>query len=210
MITAGPTREAIDPVRYISNRSSGKMGYALAEAAVAAGAEVTLVSGPVCLSPPQGVRLLSCQSAEDMYQQVMSSIQSQQIFIATAAVADYRVQQVADQKIKKSDDEMTLKLVKNRDILADVAALKDKPFCVGFAAETQQLEQYAQQKLRDKRLDMIAANRVDSEGSGFDVDDNALSVYWPDGSVQLPLQSKKTIARELVDIIGTHFLLQQK
>lgn len=205
MITAGPTREAIDPVRYISNRSSGKMGYALAQAALDAGAEVTLVSGPVNLSSPQAATLLPCQSAEDMYQQVMKHIESQHIFIACAAVADYRVADIAAQKIKKSDDEMTLTLVKNPDILASVAALKTKPFCVGFAAETQNLEHYAQQKLVHKKLDMIAANRVDDAGSGFDVDYNALSVFWPGGQLELERQRKNEIASRLIDIIAQNF-----
>lgn len=202
MITAGPTREAIDPVRYISNRSSGKMGYALAQAALDAGAEVTLVSGPVCLQPPQPVKLLACQSAENMFQQVMEHIDGIDIFIACAAVADYRVADVARQKIKKSDDGMTLSLVKNPDILASVAALKDKPFCVGFAAETQNLEHYARQKLQHKNLDMIAANRVDDSNSGFDVDFNAVTVYWPNGVKELDRQPKNQIATHLVDIIA--------
>lgn len=205
MITAGPTREAIDPVRYISNRSSGKMGYALAQAALDAGAEVTLVSGPVNLSSPQAATLLPCQSADDMYQQVMEHIESQHIFIACAAVADYRVADIAAQKIKKSDDEMTLTLVKNPDILASVAALKTKPFCVGFAAETQNLEHYARQKLVYKKLDMIAANRVDNAGSGFDVDYNALSVFWPGGQLELERQRKNEIASRLIDIIAQNF-----
>ncbi len=202
MITAGPTREAIDPVRFISNRSSGKMGYAIAQAAQEAGAQVTLVSGPVCLQPPAQVTLLKCESADDMYQQVMSNIDSQDIFIATAAVADYKMAQIADQKIKKSEDEMTLQLIRNEDILAAVAAQENKPFCVGFAAETQQLEKYAQQKLKNKNLDMIAANRVDDPGSGFEVDENALSVYWKNETRHLSLKSKKLIAVELLDIIS--------
>ena len=202
MITAGPTREAIDPVRYISNRSSGKMGYALAQAALDAGADVTLVSGPVCLQPPQPVKLLACQSAENMYWQVMDHIDGIDIFIACAAVADYRVADVSQHKIKKSDEDMTLTLVKNPDILASVAALKEKPFCVGFAAETQNLEQYARQKLQDKKLDMIAANRVDDSTSGFDVDFNALSIYWPNGEKELEHQPKHQIAAHLIDIIA--------
>ncbi len=206
MITAGPTREAIDPVRFISNRSSGKMGYAMAEAALAAGAEVTLVSGPVCLMPPQGAQMVYAESAQQMLQQVEAQIDNQQIFIATAAVADYRVATVAPQKIKKSADQMTLELVKNADILASVAQRAAPPFCVGFAAETQHLAHYAQQKMVDKNLDMIAANRVDGDATGFDVDDNALSVYWPGGSTQLAHQSKKSIARKLIDIIADRYL----
>ncbi|MCP4075987.1 MAG: bifunctional phosphopantothenoylcysteine decarboxylase/phosphopantothenate--cysteine ligase CoaBC [Gammaproteobacteria bacterium] len=206
MITAGPTREAIDPVRFISNRSSGKMGYAVAQAAINAGAEVTLVTGPVCLQSPQPVKLLTCQSADDMYQQVMSHIDGQDIFIGTAAVADYRILNIADEKIKKSADEMDLKLVRTQDILASVAALKDKPFCVGFAAETSELEQYARQKLHNKNLDIIAANRVDGSASGFEVDNNAISVFWEEGSKQLSLKSKNLIATELVDIITEQFI----
>lgn len=202
MITAGPTREAIDPVRYISNRSSGKMGYALAQAALDAGADVTLVSGPVCLQPPQAIKLLACQSAENMLRQVMDHIDGIDIFIACAAVADYRVADISQQKIKKTSDDMTLKLVKNPDILAAVAALKEKPFCVGFAAETQNLEQYARQKLQHKNLDMIAANRVDDSTSGFDVDFNALSIYWPNGEKELEHQPKNQIAAHLIDIIA--------
>ena len=205
MITAGPTREAIDPVRFISNRSSGKMGYAIAQAALDAGANVTLVSGPVCLQPPHPVTLLNCQSAAEMLQQVMSNINGQDIFIATAAVADYRIDNIAAQKIKKTADEMSLKLVKNQDILASVSALSRKPFCVGFAAETSNLKQYAQQKLEHKNLDMIAANRVDDPNSGFDVDVNELSIYWDKQSKQLNLKPKKLIAIELVDIIGDLF-----
>ncbi|MCK4708192.1 MAG: bifunctional phosphopantothenoylcysteine decarboxylase/phosphopantothenate--cysteine ligase CoaBC [Gammaproteobacteria bacterium] len=205
MITAGPTREAIDPVRFISNRSSGKMGYAIAQAALDEGAQVTLVSGPVCIQPPQPVKLLKCQSADEMYRQVMANIDGQDIFIATAAVADYRVDNIAQQKIKKSADEMTLKLVKNQDILATVSALKAKPFCVGFAAETNNLQQYAKEKLTAKNLDLIAANKVDDPESGFDVDVNALSVYWGSGSKQLSVKPKKIIAIELIEIIGELF-----
>ncbi len=205
MITAGPTREAIDPVRYLSNRSSGKMGYAIAEAAREAGAEVTLVSGPVCLSPPAGVERLSCNSALEMHQQVMSAIHSQQIFIACAAVADYRVSHIAEDKIKKTEDSLSLQLVKNPDILADVAALSKAPFCVGFAAETQQLEEYALGKLERKKLDMIAANRVDDSASGFEVDDNALSVFWKNGREDLPKQPKRILARQLIELVAQHF-----
>ena len=205
MVTAGPTREAIDPVRFLSNRSSGKMGYAVAAVAIDAGADVTLVSGPVCLPPPQGAKMRYAESAAEMQQQVMSAIDDQHIFIASAAVADYRLAQVASHKIKKSADALQLNLVKNPDILATVAARENKPFCVGFAAETQDLEQYAQQKLQAKNLDMIAANRVDGDNAGFDVDDNALSLFWPGGSQALPLQTKVAIARALVDIIADRF-----
>jgi len=207
MITAGPTREPIDPVRYISNRSSGKMGYALAQAALDAGAEVTLVSGPVCLAPPASAQLLRCQSAEEMYQQVMSGISEQDIFISSAAVADYRVDMIASEKIKKSSEQMQLSLIKNKDILAAVAALEKRPFCVGFAAETSDLEQYALSKLRKKKLDMVAANRVDDPQSGFDVDLNALSIFWKDGAQELPLQSKTQLAVALIELIAQRFEL---
>ncbi|MDJ0834190.1 MAG: bifunctional phosphopantothenoylcysteine decarboxylase/phosphopantothenate--cysteine ligase CoaBC [Gammaproteobacteria bacterium] len=202
MITAGPTREAIDPVRFLSNRSSGKMGYALAAAARDAGAEVTLVSGPVCLNVPDSVTLLSCESAGDMLQQVTQNITGQDIFIACAAVADYRVAAVAKEKIKKTAEQMTLQLVKTPDILASVSLSDNKPFCVGFAAETSELEQYARHKLAHKKLDMIAANRVDDPASGFEVDDNALAVFWQGGSQQLPRQPKTDLARELIAIIA--------
>jgi phosphopantothenoylcysteine decarboxylase / phosphopantothenate---cysteine ligase len=205
MITAGPTREAIDPVRYISNRSSGKMGYALAQAALDQGAEVTLVSGPVGIAPPTQARMLNCISAQQMLDQVMSVVEQQDIFIATAAVADYRIERIAEHKIKKSEDVVTLNLVKNTDILSSVSVLDKRPFCVGFAAETQDLQHYAEQKMKNKNLDMIAANRVDGVDSGFEVDDNALSVFWPGGCRQLPRQSKTQIAAALIDIIADLF-----
>jgi phosphopantothenoylcysteine decarboxylase/phosphopantothenate--cysteine ligase len=202
MITAGPTREAMDPVRFISNRSSGKMGYALAEAALDAGAEVILVSGPVCLQPPAAAKIVWCQSAEDMLQQVMSEIEGQDIFISCAAVADYRPQQIAGHKIKKSAEQIGLTLVRNPDVLARVAALEKPPFCVGFAAETENLERYAREKMQRKKLDMIAANRVDDKGTGFDSEDNALQVFWADGSTELARQPKTQLARQLIDIIA--------
>ncbi len=202
MIAAGPTREAIDPVRYISNRSSGKMGYALAEAARDAGAEVTLVSGPVCLSAPQRVKRLSCLSAQDMLEQVMSSIAEQDIFIACAAVADYRMDEISTEKIKKSSSSLTLKLARNPDILSAVSSLDKRPFCVGFAAETQNLEEYAKAKMKAKKLDMIAANLVNDPASGFEVDTNALSIYWENGEQELLQQSKNDIAIALIDIIA--------
>lgn len=181
------------------------MGYALAEAAIEQGAEVTLVSGPVCIKPPAQAQLLRCMSAHQMLQQVMGSIQQQDIFIACAAVADYRVEQAAEHKIKKTQDELTLKLVKNPDILKNIAAMKKRPFCVGFAAETHDLEQYARRKLQNKNLDMIAANLVSDENSGFDVDTNALSVFWPGGRHELPQQSKTIIATKLIAIIADLF-----
>jgi len=169
LLTAGPTRERIDPVRYISNHSSGKMGYALAEAAESAGANVTLVSGPVNLATPAGVTRVDVATAQDMQNAVMSRIAKDSIFISVAAVADYRVAHQSDEKIKKSDEDLTLTLVRNPDILAGVASAVTRPFCVGFAAETQNLEQYARSKLVKKNLDMIIANLV-GDGRTFGKD----------------------------------------
>ncbi|MGL4473761.1 MAG: bifunctional phosphopantothenoylcysteine decarboxylase/phosphopantothenate--cysteine ligase CoaBC [Shewanella sp.] len=204
MITAGPTREAIDPVRYISNHSSGKMGYALAQAAQAMGADVTLVSGPTQLATPSGVTRINVESADDMLSAVMADIAKQTIFIGCAAVADYRVADIATQKVKKSSSTMTLALVRNPDILASVAALDNKPFCVGFAAETQDVEHYAKGKLTAKRLDMIAANDVSVAGLGFNADSNALQVIWPTGQQALPATDKLTLAQQLLTLIATH------
>ncbi len=205
ILTAGPTREAIDPVRYISNRSSGKMGYALAEAAYKQGAEVTLVSGPVALSAPPGVEMLQVESGQEMYDAVIQRASKNDIFIACAAVSDYRVDRVASQKIKKSTDAMSLRLILNADILAEVSALKTRPFCVGFAAETQAVEQYAQDKLIQKKLDMIAANRVGEAGSGFESDLNQLEVFWPGGRQSLPQANKAVIAKQLIDLIAERY-----
>jgi phosphopantothenoylcysteine decarboxylase/phosphopantothenate--cysteine ligase len=201
VITAGPTREPIDPVRFITNRSSGRMGYALAEAAAEAGAEVLLVSGPVALSAPERVTRLSVETAGEMHSAVMAHLADADIFIGTAAVADYRVAEVAEHKIKKQAEQLELRLVRNPDILADVAALEPRPFVVGFAAETENLVEHAREKLKRKRLDMIAANRVGA-GQGFDAEDNALEVLWPDGQASLPRASKSQLARELVELIA--------
>jgi phosphopantothenoylcysteine decarboxylase/phosphopantothenate--cysteine ligase len=201
LLTAGPTREAIDPVRYISNRSSGKMGYALAEAALKEGASVTLVSGPVALPAPPGATLVAVESAQQMYDAVMQQASQSDIFIACAAVTDYRVDQAADHKIKKTADEMSLQLVRNADILAAVSALEKRPFCVGFAAETRQLEKYALGKLKQKNLDMIAANQVGDSDSGFETDFNQLEVFWPQGRQSIERASKTEIAKQLIDLI---------
>ena len=201
LLTAGPTREAIDPVRYISNRSSGKMGYALAEAALKAGARVILVSGPVALPAPQGATLVAVESAQQMYDAVMQQAPQSDIFIACAAVTDYRVDQAAEHKIKKTAGEMSLQLVQNVDILAAVSALEKRPFCVGFAAETRQLEKYALGKLKQKNLDMIAANQVGDSDSGFETDFNQLEVFWPQGRQSLERASKAEIAKQLIDLI---------
>ena len=201
LLTAGPTREAIDPVRYISNRSSGKMGYALAEAALKEGARVTLVSGPVALSAPQGATLIAVESAQQMYDAVMQQASQSDIFIACAAVTDYRVEQAAAHKVKKSAASMSLQLVLNADILAAVSALERRPFCVGFAAETQNLEKYALGKLKKKNLDMIAANQVGDGNSGFETDFNQLEVFWPQGRQSIEHASKTEIAKQLIDLI---------
>ncbi len=201
LLTAGPTREAIDPVRYISNRSSGKMGYALAEAALQAGARVTLVSGPVSLIAPPGAKLVAVESAQQMYEAVMQQVAHSDIFIGCAAVSDYRVDQVATHKLKKSENSMSLPLILNVDILAAVSALENKPFCVGFAAETQNLEKYALAKLEQKNLDMIAANPVGNTDSGFETDTNQLEVFWRDGHRSIERDNKLAIAKQLIDLI---------
>jgi phosphopantothenoylcysteine decarboxylase/phosphopantothenate--cysteine ligase len=205
LVTAGPTREAIDPVRFISNHSSGKMGYAVANAAARMGAKVTLVSGPGALPAPIGVDRVVVDSAEQMHSVVMQNIDEQQIFIAAAAVADYRPVSSAPQKIKKSASSEQLELVRTRDILADVAALPDGPFTVGFAAETENLQMYAKKKLTAKKLNMIAANQVGISGRGFDVDDNAVTVYWPDGSREFEIQSKEELASGLMQLIAERY-----
>jgi len=204
LVTAGPTREAIDPVRYISNRSSGKMGYAVAAAAVEAGALVTLVSGPVSVPCPDRVERIDVETAEEMRQAVMERVAGTDIFIAAAAVADYRPRRAATGKIKKTAGEMTLLLDRNPDILAAVAALPDGPFTVGFAAETGNVEGHAAEKLHAKGLDMIAANEV-GPGTGFEVDDNALHVLWEGGSARLARTRKERLARQLVELVASRY-----
>lgn len=201
LITAGPTREAIDPVRYISNHSSGKMGFAIAEAAAQLGAEVTLISGPVNLTTPNNVTRIDVISADQMHSAVMEKATSHSIFIACAAVADFKLSQVATQKLKKNetDDGMTLHMVKNPDIVASVAALTEhRPFTVGFAAETQEVEKYARGKLDRKNLDMICANDVSIQGQGFNSDDNALHLYWKTGDKALPLTAKSELGKAIM------------
>jgi phosphopantothenoylcysteine decarboxylase / phosphopantothenate---cysteine ligase len=205
LVTAGPTREAIDPVRYISNRSSGKMGYAVAEAAAEAGAEVTLVTGPVSLSAPDGMAIVQVESAREMYQAVMERVGSQAIYIGAAAVADYHPAAVQTKKIKKGAVRPQITLERTDDILAAVAQLDDGPFTVGFAAETDNLEQYAQRKLQDKALGMIAANWVGRSDGGFDRDENALTVFWRNGQRQLPMARKRVVAKQLIELIGERF-----
>ncbi|ABE53620.1 Phosphopantothenoylcysteine decarboxylase / Phosphopantothenate-cysteine ligase [Shewanella denitrificans OS217] len=201
LLTAGPTREAIDPVRYISNHSSGKMGFALAKAAAEMGAEVTLVAGPVNLATPHGVKRIDVESAEQMLEAVMAQVDEHNIFIGCAAVADYRIATVATDKIKKSAEQMQLALVRNPDILATVAQHKPKLFTVGFAAETQDVEKYARGKLEKKQLDMIAANDVSIQGLGFNADDNALVVFDKESCQHLPATNKLTLARQLLTLI---------
>lgn len=205
LITAGPTREEIDPVRYISNHSSGKMGYALAQAASQAGADVTLVSGPVNLAQPPGVERVSVSSAMEMCDAVMGRVDKADIFIACAAVADYRVEQLSEQKIKKTSDQMQLSLIRNPDIVSTVTALDSPPFTLGFAAETENIEQYAADKLNRKKLDMIAANQVGDTKTGFETDSNEILLLWAEGKQQLPLASKQEIAKQLIDILADRY-----
>jgi phosphopantothenoylcysteine decarboxylase/phosphopantothenate--cysteine ligase len=201
LISAGPTREPIDPVRYISNRSSGKMGYALARAALAAGAKVTLVSGPVHIAAPPAAELVRVETAQQMYQAVLERARDHDIYIGAAAVADYAPAAPAQQKIKKQDEAVVLNLTRTRDILSAVAALPDRPFAVGFAAETERLEEHARHKLEAKALDMIAANRVGQAQGGFDSEDNALEVFWPSGGARLDMAPKAVIATRLIQLI---------
>ena len=201
IITAGPTREAIDPVRYISNHSSGKMGYALATAAQEAGAHVVLISGPVQLSTPDRVERIDVESAQQMLEAVEAQLPQADIFIGAAAVADYRPADLATQKIKKNDDEMNIHLIKNPDIIANVAAKQDKPFTVGFAAETQDVLSYARGKLKKKNLDMIIANDVSNKDIGFNSDDNAIIIIDKDQEKEFPQASKYQLAQNIISYI---------
>ncbi|MCC7256540.1 MAG: bifunctional phosphopantothenoylcysteine decarboxylase/phosphopantothenate--cysteine ligase CoaBC [Dokdonella sp.] len=199
LVSAGPTFEDIDPVRFIGNRSSGRMGFAIAAAARDAGAQVTLVAGPVNLSTPAGIERVDVRSAQQMHAAVLARAAGADVFISTAAVGDFRPEAVACQKLKKADRNsgLTLNLVQNPDILAEVAALPRRPFVVGFAAETHDVEAYARAKLERKKLDLIAANQV-GNGCGFERDDNALLLLWPGGRQELATASKLTLARDLV------------
>jgi phosphopantothenoylcysteine decarboxylase/phosphopantothenate--cysteine ligase len=205
LVSAGPTREPIDPVRYISNRSSGKMGYALATAACEAGARVTLISGPTALPAPERVERIDVVSAQEMHEAVLTRAPHSNIFIAAAAVADFHPAESAAQKMKKSQDKFALSLVRNPDILEDVAALTSAPFTVGFAAETENLELNAQAKRAAKKLDMIAANWVNQPGLGFDSDENELRLFWEDGGKLLTRAPKERLARELIAIIAERY-----
>ncbi|WP_019528515.1 bifunctional phosphopantothenoylcysteine decarboxylase/phosphopantothenate--cysteine ligase CoaBC [Dasania marina] len=205
VITAGPTIEAIDPVRFISNHSSGKMGFALAQAAIDAGASVTLIAGPVHLATPERCQRINVQSAEQMLQAVNEQLAHCDIFIGCAAVADYRPATVAEQKIKKNDDSMTISLVRNPDIISAVAQHQPRPFCVGFAAETENLLAHAQQKLARKNLDMIIANDVANSAIGFNSDNNAATLITQHGQQLLALASKTQLARAAIVHIAQHF-----
>lgn len=206
MITAGPTREALDPVRFISNHSSGKMGFAIAQAAADRGANVTLIAGPVTLATPNNVKRIDVNSALDMQQAVMAAAAEQHIVIGCAAVADYRAKHIADEKIKKQGDEMPVAMIKNPDIIADVAAMSEnRPYVVGFAAETQNVEEYARQKLTRKNLDLICANDVSLSGHGFNSETNALHLFWRNGDKQLPQCDKRLLGQNLIDEIVSRY-----
>jgi phosphopantothenoylcysteine decarboxylase/phosphopantothenate--cysteine ligase len=204
-ITAGPTREPLDPVRFISNHSSGKMGYALAEAALLLGANVNLISGPVTIKAPTGVNLIKIESAEHLLNEALIYAPQSDAFIGCAAVADYRAAEVATQKMKKQGDALTLTLVKNPDVIAAVANIKhNRPYTVGFAAETQNVESYAKGKLVNKNLDMICANDVSLSGLGFNSDQNALTLYWQNEQLELAVNSKTEIALKVIEQLAKH------
>jgi phosphopantothenoylcysteine decarboxylase/phosphopantothenate--cysteine ligase len=203
LITAGPTREPIDPVRFISNRSSGKMGFAVASAAVAAGADVTLIAGPAALPTPAGVRRIDVETAAEMFAATLGQIADVDIYIGTAAISDYRPEP-ASQKIKKRTDRLTLEMLKSPDLLATVAAQSPGPFTVGFAAETERLEEYAREKLAAKRLDMIVANQVGAK-LGFDEDENSALVLWSGGQEALGRMAKSDLARRIVAVVASRF-----
>ena len=202
LVTAGPTREPLDPVRYLSNRSSGKMGYAVAAAAARAGARVVLVSGPVGLAAPEGVEQVSVETAEEMLRAVQRHAGGADVFVAAAAVADYRPREPSPRKVKRSAALLNLALEPTPDVLGWVAGLPRRPFLVGFAAETEDLETNARRKLERKGLDLVAANRVGVPGTGFDADENELDVYWEGGSRRLARAPKTVLGRELVALIG--------
>ena len=200
LVTAGPTRERIDPVRFVSNRSSGRMGFAVAEAAREAGAEVVLITGPVALPGPLGVRRIDVESAADMLSAVQREVPGVDFFISTAAVADYRPAHPPEQKIKKSSERLALDMERTVDVIASVAARAERPFVVGFAAETENVEQHARTKMLKKNLDMIAANEVGHD-KAFDCADNELLVLWRSGRRQLTRAPKTTLARELIGLM---------
>ncbi len=204
IVTAGPTREPIDPVRYITNRSSGKMGFALAAAAEEAGAKVILVSGPVSMATPQGVERIDVETAEEMYASVHARVSEADLFIACAAVSDYKPETEADEKLKRTQKTLNLELIRSPDTLASVAELKDGPFTVGFAAETQNVAENARSKLTRKGLDMIAANQVGRD-CGFDQETNSLMVFWDNDEVDLERASKPVLAGRLIHLIAERY-----
>ncbi len=207
-VTAGPTIEELDPVRYISNYSSGKMGFAIAKAAAEMGATVNLISGPVNLTTPNNVNRINVKSAKQMYDEALVLAEKSAIFISCAAVADYRAETIAKNKIKKTDDsnELVIKLIKNPDIVASIAGLKEhRPFVVGFAAETNDVKTYALKKLTTKNLDLICANDVSDHNIGFNSDQNALTLYWRNGEQTLPLSSKQQLAKQLLQAVITRY-----
>jgi phosphopantothenoylcysteine decarboxylase/phosphopantothenate--cysteine ligase len=205
VITAGPTREPLDPVRFISNHSSGRMGFALAQAAVDAGALTTVIAGPVQLATPRDVGRIDVETAQQMLEASLACMDACDIFIACAAVADYRPAQVANQKIKKQGERLELALLRNPDIVGTITERPQPPFTVGFAAETESLESHALAKLEQKRLDLIIANRVGEAGSGFNSEQNAVSVYWRGGAQHYERAGKSTLARALVELIAGRF-----
>ncbi len=200
LVTAGPTREPVDPVRYLTNRSSGKMGYAMAEAAVRRGARVILVSGPTSLEPPSGVEFVSVQTAEEMHRAVLARISESTVLVKAAAVADYRPAAPQAKKIKRAAGATVLELEATPDILADLAREKGSRYFIGFAAETDHLAENARKKLEAKRVDMVVANDVTQEGAGFDVDTNAVSIFVREGEpVEVPRMSKLEVAHRVYD-----------
>jgi len=209
LVTAGPTREPIDPVRFVTNRSSGKMGFAIAEAAALAGADVELVAGPVALVTPNRVQRIDVETAAEMHAEVLPRAAAADIFIATAAVSDYRVAQPSAQKVKKSAPCLELALLRNPDILADVAALENGPYTVGFAAETERLVEHAREKLRRKGLDLIAANEVGA-GKGFDSEENELRVLWEGGEKTLERAPKPELAARLVELLAERYIANNR
>jgi phosphopantothenoylcysteine decarboxylase/phosphopantothenate--cysteine ligase len=204
VVTAGPTRELIDPVRFISNRSSGKMGFAVARAAAEAGARVLLVAGPVNLPTPPQVERVDVETAAEMYEATLARIPGADIYIGAAAISDYRPARVADQKIKKRADSFSLEMVRSPDLLATIAARPDRPFTVGFAAETEKLEEHARQKLEGKKLDMIVANLV-GKRLGFDADDNSAVILWGNDRIDLGQASKTELGRRVVARIAERY-----
>ncbi len=202
LITAGPTREKIDPVRYITNFSSGKMGYAIAEEAIEAGAKVILVSGPVSLTPPTGADVIQVESAEDMYQAVITRFREVDVVIKSAAVADYRPKSYSDQKIKKQPGEEVIELERTKDILMELGKKKDHQLLIGFAAETNHVDEYARKKLEGKNADMIVANNIGEEGAGFDIDTNIVTFYKKNGEItNWPILTKNEVAKKIMEEI---------